>query len=225
MWWCLHDTNASFLLPKVSASNKLISALQNLYERGLLARFVIDEAHCVSQVCVSALFVIRRIPCYLCIIHCASSCDLKSLSGATISAQTTRGCMNCARSSLRCQWWPWQPRPPPAFRKTSSTSWIWLGHRCTCSIWGSVSDFFFIYFFSSNISFVSVLLNSNCWKVHPSICSGLPWVSTEQTSGTLCCPKNPKRWTRIASAGSRSTTHVNNSETSFLILVIFRPLP
>ncbi|XP_040895146.1 Bloom syndrome protein homolog isoform X2 [Toxotes jaculatrix] len=34
---------------KVSASNKLISALQNLYERGLLARFIIDEAHCVSQ--------------------------------------------------------------------------------------------------------------------------------------------------------------------------------
>ncbi|XP_061679360.1 recQ-like DNA helicase BLM isoform X2 [Syngnathoides biaculeatus] len=34
---------------KVSASNRLISALQNLYERGLLARFVIDEAHCVSH--------------------------------------------------------------------------------------------------------------------------------------------------------------------------------
>ncbi|XP_061781212.1 recQ-like DNA helicase BLM isoform X2 [Nerophis lumbriciformis] len=34
---------------KVSASNKLICALQNLYERTLLARFVIDEAHCVSQ--------------------------------------------------------------------------------------------------------------------------------------------------------------------------------
>ncbi|XP_072134086.1 recQ-like DNA helicase BLM isoform X2 [Mobula birostris] len=34
---------------KVSASNRLISALQNLYERKLLARFVIDEAHCVSQ--------------------------------------------------------------------------------------------------------------------------------------------------------------------------------
>lgn len=34
---------------KVSASNRLISALQNLYERGLLARFIIDEAHCVSQ--------------------------------------------------------------------------------------------------------------------------------------------------------------------------------
>ncbi|XP_062276642.1 recQ-like DNA helicase BLM [Scomber scombrus] len=34
---------------KVSASNRLISALLNLYERGLLARFVIDEAHCVSQ--------------------------------------------------------------------------------------------------------------------------------------------------------------------------------
>ncbi|KAK1158030.1 hypothetical protein AOXY_G24264 [Acipenser oxyrinchus oxyrinchus] len=34
---------------KVSASNRLISTLQNLYERKLLARFVIDEAHCVSQ--------------------------------------------------------------------------------------------------------------------------------------------------------------------------------
>uniref|UniRef100_A0A8C4ZLS0 DNA 3'-5' helicase n=1 Tax=Gadus morhua TaxID=8049 RepID=A0A8C4ZLS0_GADMO len=31
------------------ASNRLISALQNLFERNLLARFVIDEAHCVSQ--------------------------------------------------------------------------------------------------------------------------------------------------------------------------------
>ncbi|XP_063053584.1 recQ-like DNA helicase BLM isoform X2 [Engraulis encrasicolus] len=34
---------------KISASGRLISALQNLFERGLLARFVIDEAHCVSQ--------------------------------------------------------------------------------------------------------------------------------------------------------------------------------
>lgn len=34
---------------KVCASNKMISALQNLFERGLLARIVIDEAHCVSQ--------------------------------------------------------------------------------------------------------------------------------------------------------------------------------
>ncbi|XP_028678955.2 recQ-like DNA helicase BLM isoform X3 [Erpetoichthys calabaricus] len=34
---------------KVCASNKLISTLQNLYDRNLLARFVIDEAHCVSQ--------------------------------------------------------------------------------------------------------------------------------------------------------------------------------
>ncbi|KAA0714904.1 Bloom syndrome protein -like protein [Triplophysa tibetana] len=34
---------------KVSASGRMISALKNLYERGLLARFVIDEAHCVSQ--------------------------------------------------------------------------------------------------------------------------------------------------------------------------------
>ncbi|KAF5891575.1 Bloom syndrome protein, partial [Clarias magur] len=34
---------------KICASGRMISALQNLYERELLARFVIDEAHCVSQ--------------------------------------------------------------------------------------------------------------------------------------------------------------------------------
>uniref|UniRef100_A0A8C6TMJ9 BLM RecQ like helicase n=1 Tax=Neogobius melanostomus TaxID=47308 RepID=A0A8C6TMJ9_9GOBI len=34
---------------KISASNKVVCALQNLYERALLTRFVIDEAHCVSQ--------------------------------------------------------------------------------------------------------------------------------------------------------------------------------
>ncbi|XP_031242995.1 Bloom syndrome protein isoform X2 [Mastomys coucha] len=34
---------------KVCSSNRLISTLENLYERKLLARFVIDEAHCVSQ--------------------------------------------------------------------------------------------------------------------------------------------------------------------------------
>uniref|UniRef100_A0A2K6KJY6 RecQ-like DNA helicase BLM n=1 Tax=Rhinopithecus bieti TaxID=61621 RepID=A0A2K6KJY6_RHIBE len=34
---------------KICASNRLISMLENLYERKLLARFVIDEAHCVSQ--------------------------------------------------------------------------------------------------------------------------------------------------------------------------------
>nr|XP_008510865.1 PREDICTED: Bloom syndrome protein isoform X1 [Equus przewalskii]XP_008510866.1 PREDICTED: Bloom syndrome protein isoform X1 [Equus przewalskii]XP_008510867.1 PREDICTED: Bloom syndrome protein isoform X1 [Equus przewalskii] len=34
---------------KVCASNRLITTLENLYERKLLARFVIDEAHCVSQ--------------------------------------------------------------------------------------------------------------------------------------------------------------------------------
>lgn len=35
---------------QVCASGRMISALQNLFERGLLARLVIDEAHCVSQV-------------------------------------------------------------------------------------------------------------------------------------------------------------------------------
>ncbi|XP_068131072.1 recQ-like DNA helicase BLM [Hyperolius riggenbachi] len=34
---------------KICASNRLITAIENLYERKLLARFVIDEAHCVSQ--------------------------------------------------------------------------------------------------------------------------------------------------------------------------------
>ncbi|XP_048023939.1 Bloom syndrome protein homolog isoform X2 [Megalobrama amblycephala] len=34
---------------KVCASGRMISALQNLFVRGLLARIVIDEAHCVSQ--------------------------------------------------------------------------------------------------------------------------------------------------------------------------------
>ncbi|CAK9804897.1 RecQ-like DNA helicase Blm [Anthophora plagiata] len=34
---------------KISASQKFCNQLATLYERGLLARFVIDEAHCVSQ--------------------------------------------------------------------------------------------------------------------------------------------------------------------------------
>ncbi|KAM3828337.1 recQ-like DNA helicase BLM isoform 2-T2 [Vipera latastei] len=34
---------------KVCSSGRLMSALENLYQRQLLARFVIDEAHCVSQ--------------------------------------------------------------------------------------------------------------------------------------------------------------------------------
>ncbi|XP_007434770.1 Bloom syndrome protein [Python bivittatus] len=34
---------------KVCLSGRLMSALENLYQRQLLARFVIDEAHCVSQ--------------------------------------------------------------------------------------------------------------------------------------------------------------------------------
>ncbi|XP_072838309.2 recQ-like DNA helicase BLM [Pogona vitticeps] len=34
---------------KVCSSGRLMSTLENLYERQMLARFVIDEAHCVSQ--------------------------------------------------------------------------------------------------------------------------------------------------------------------------------
>lgn len=39
-----------YLTPeKICASTKLMSVLENLYKRNLLARIVIDEAHCVSQ--------------------------------------------------------------------------------------------------------------------------------------------------------------------------------
>lgn len=41
---------------QVCASPRLISVMENLYERKLLTRFVIDEAHCVSQVNDRVLF-------------------------------------------------------------------------------------------------------------------------------------------------------------------------
>jgi len=34
---------------KIAASGRLESVFRSLYERNLLSRFVIDEAHCVSQ--------------------------------------------------------------------------------------------------------------------------------------------------------------------------------
>ena len=44
------ETKLLYVTPeKLSASSKLLSALQNLYQRKYLSRFVIDEAHCVSQ--------------------------------------------------------------------------------------------------------------------------------------------------------------------------------
>lgn len=44
------QTKLLYVTPeKLSASDKLISTLQNLYQRKRLCRFVIDEAHCVSQ--------------------------------------------------------------------------------------------------------------------------------------------------------------------------------
>ncbi|XP_078664694.1 uncharacterized protein LOC144907464 isoform X2 [Branchiostoma floridae x Branchiostoma belcheri] len=44
------QTKLLYVTPeKVSSSEKLLSMLKSLYQRGLLDRFVIDEAHCVSQ--------------------------------------------------------------------------------------------------------------------------------------------------------------------------------
>ncbi len=34
---------------RIAASQRLLSALQRVYDRGMLQRFVVDEAHCVSQ--------------------------------------------------------------------------------------------------------------------------------------------------------------------------------
>lgn len=34
---------------QLAASNKLIKTLQSLYSRDKISRFVIDEAHCISQ--------------------------------------------------------------------------------------------------------------------------------------------------------------------------------
>lgn len=63
--WSPIGTDVASLLHQVSASNKLISALHNLYERGLLSRFVIDEAHCVSQVCFLSVCQNGRFLCML----------------------------------------------------------------------------------------------------------------------------------------------------------------
>lgn len=44
------DIKLLYITPeKLSASTKLLNALSNLNARQLLVRFVVDEAHCVSQ--------------------------------------------------------------------------------------------------------------------------------------------------------------------------------
>uniref|UniRef100_A0A915J7I5 RecQ-like DNA helicase BLM n=1 Tax=Romanomermis culicivorax TaxID=13658 RepID=A0A915J7I5_ROMCU len=44
------DLKLLYVTPeKIIHSQRLVNELQNLYSRGLLARFIVDEAHCVSQ--------------------------------------------------------------------------------------------------------------------------------------------------------------------------------
>uniref|UniRef100_A0A0M3JID5 Helicase ATP-binding domain-containing protein n=1 Tax=Anisakis simplex TaxID=6269 RepID=A0A0M3JID5_ANISI len=50
----LNETNPSITLlyvtpEKIAASDKLNNTFVSLHRRGLLTRFVIDEAHCISQ--------------------------------------------------------------------------------------------------------------------------------------------------------------------------------
>lgn len=158
--------------------------------------------------------------------HFESFHHFKSFSGATISAQTTRSCMNYVRSSLMWQWWLWQPQLLPECRKTSSTSWTWVDPKCMSSLSASGLDLkrvcacvrVFLLLAGSKSKTVTEHFSSNVF-------SGLRWASTEQTWSTQCCPRNPKRWMRTAPAGSRSTTHVNNSVLSLIpVHAIFRTL-
>lgn len=66
------------------------------------------------------------------------------------------------------------------------------------------------------------ILKLKAARIPSNILSGLPWASTGQTWSMPCCPRNPKKWTRTASAGSRSTIHVNNSEVLFCSASYFK---
>lgn len=49
VYFCV-DFHLLFLTPeKIAASKHLMNVLEGLFNRQLLSRFVIDEAHCVSQ--------------------------------------------------------------------------------------------------------------------------------------------------------------------------------
>ena len=49
LYKCVPETRLIYVTPeKVARSDKLLRALAALHGRGLLRRFVIDEAHCIS---------------------------------------------------------------------------------------------------------------------------------------------------------------------------------
>lgn len=89
--------------------------------------------------------------------HFESFHHFKSFSGATISAQTTRSCMNCVRSSPMWQWWLWQPQLLPECRKTSSTSWTWVDPKCMSSLSASGLDL------KRVCVCVYICFSSSCW--------------------------------------------------------------
>lgn len=190
---------------QVSASNRIISAMQNLYERGLLARFVIDEAHCVSQVCYIALmhnnlqpafifYILSIIPSrqffYLFIIFIVGPRFPSRLQEVAWTASEVPQRSNDGSDRHRHP--PCAKRHPQPATYDSATSvrvhFQTDSHQCLDT---------------GNFPF--------------DVCSGLPWASTEWTWSTLCCPRNPKRLTRTASTGSRSTTHVSVSAVKALL--------
>lgn len=114
---------------QVCASSRLMSALENLYDRRLLARFVIDEAHCVSQVRPS-LCLFRAAKGFVRAPYSVIPEFCFWTSGVMIFGKTTNGWICCARSSALFPWWLWPPPPTRACRRTFRISSRCWNHKC-----------------------------------------------------------------------------------------------